>query len=346
MQLIIKNGRTRKLLLIGISLLAFLIIAASASFAHEDEAEHYELPPGLQKLQEYQDSLASSVTLLLALFAGIITMTSPCGIALLPAFFSVGFKDRKKSVLMATAFSIGLLAAFVIFGIVAGIMGDFFNKYKLGFAGFSGYALIIFGIIMAMNIELGFLNFKIDYSKRKSFFSSSALGFFFGIGWTPFVGPVVLGMTLLAANSATTINGVIMMLSYGIGMVIPLILLSYFADRFSLSESKFFKGKIISFNLLGKKIITHTYNLIGGLILLAIGITTVYYQGTFFFQVDLPKIIPWSMYFWGYLNEWALESKLFTTSIGNVIGGLIAAFILIVVLRIIIRNKNGGNEST
>ena len=128
--------------------------------------------------------------------------------------------------------------------------------------------------------------------------------------------------------------------------VIPLILLSYFADRFSLSESKFFKGKIISFNLLGKKIITHTYNLIGGLILLAIGITTVYYQGTFFFQVDLPKIIPWSMYFWGYLNEWALESKLFTTSIGNVIGGLIAAFIIIVVLRIIIRNKNGGNEST
>ena len=36
-------------MLIGISLLAFLIIAASASFAHEDEAEHYELPPGLQK---------------------------------------------------------------------------------------------------------------------------------------------------------------------------------------------------------------------------------------------------------------------------------------------------------
>ena len=88
-----------------------------------------ELPIGLQRLKEHQQQLASSITFLLAFFAGLISMTSPCGIALLPAFFSVAFKNRKKSMLMAIAFSIGLLAAFTIFGLIAGFLWHFFNTF-------------------------------------------------------------------------------------------------------------------------------------------------------------------------------------------------------------------------
>ena len=291
-----------------------------------------ELPIGLQRLKQYEQQLASSITFLLAFFAGLISMTSPCGIALLPTFFSVAFKDRKKAVLMTSAFSIGLLTAFTIFGLIAGFLGNFFNTYKLTFAVVSGFILILFGILLFFNVGFSIFNFKLDYRKNESFFSVAMLGFFFGVGWTPCVGPILVGILVLAANSATVLNGTLLLIFYGIGIVAPLIVLAYFSDKYDWSNSGLLRGKEIKFNLFKKKIITHTYNLIGGLLLLIIGLLMVLFQGTFFFQTELPKYVPWSMSFWGYLNERALESKIFTSAIGNILGIAIAAAVIVFVV--------------
>ncbi|MBI1936392.1 cytochrome c biogenesis protein CcdA [Candidatus Woesearchaeota archaeon] len=307
-------------------ILALMILLASTAYAQQ------ELPIGLQRLKQHQQELASSITFLLAFFAGLISMTSPCGIALLPAFFSVAFKDRKKAVLMTAAFSIGLLAAFTIFGLIAGFLGNFFNNYKLTFAVVSGFILIFFGILLFFNIGFSVFSFKLDYSKEKSFFSIALLGFFFGIGWTPCVGPILVGILVLAANATTVLSGTLMLIFYGIGIVVPLLILAYFSDRFDWANSTLLRGKEITFNLFNKKIITHTYNIIGGILLLIIGSLMVIFQGTFFFQTELPKYVPWSMSFWGYLNERALESKIFTSTIGNVIGIFIAVLLIIFIM--------------
>ncbi len=299
-----------------------------------------ELPIGLQKSKQAEQQLASSITFLLAFFAGLISMTSPCGIALLPTFFSVAFKDRKKAMLMTTAFSIGLLIAFTIFGLIAGFLGNFFNHYKLTFAVVSGFILIFFGILLFFNIGFTIFNFKLDYKKGKSFFSVAMLGFFFGIGWTPCVGPILAGILLLAANASTVLNGTLMLIFYGIGIVAPLIILAYFSDRYDLS-GKFLRGKIFSFNLFNKKIVTHTYNLIGGVLLIIIGVLMVAFKGTFFFQTELPKYLPWSMSFWGYLNERALASKIFLSTTGNIFGIVFALLIIISVIFYLNKNKNG-----
>ncbi|MBI2541830.1 cytochrome c biogenesis protein CcdA [Candidatus Woesearchaeota archaeon] len=291
-----------------------------------------ELPIGLQRLKQYEQQLASSITFLLAFFAGFISMTSPCGIALLPAFFSVAFKDRKKAVLMTSAFSLGVLIAFTIFGLIAGFLGNFFNTYKLAFAVVSGFILIFFGILLLLNIGFAIFNFKLDYRNKKSFFSVAALGFFFGVGWTPCVGPILVGILVLAANSATVLNGTLMLIFYGIGIVVPLVVLAYFSDRYDWAKSKLLRGKEITFNLFNKKIITHTYNIIGGILLLIIGLLMVIFKGTFFFQTELPKYVPWSMSFWGYLNERALESIIFTSTIGNVIGIVLALLVVVFVV--------------
>ena len=291
-----------------------------------------ELPIGLQRLKEHQQQLASSITFLLAFFAGLISMTSPCGIALLPAFFSVAFKNRKKSMLMAIAFSIGLLAAFTIFGLIAGFLGNFFNAYKLAFAVVSGFILIFFAILLFFNVGFSIFNFKLDYSKEKSFFSVAALGFFFGVGWTPCVGPILVGILVLSANATTVLNGTLMLIFYGIGIVAPLIVLAYFSDRFDWANSRLLRGKEIRLNLFGKQIVMHTYKIIGGALLAIIGLLMVIFQGTFFFQTELPKYVPWSMSFWGYLNEMALESRIFTSTIGNVIGIFIAVLLIIFII--------------
>ena len=311
----------KKILLIAV----LILVLASIVFAQE-------LPIGLQRLKQYEQQLASSITFLLAFFAGLISMTSPCGIALLPTFFSVAFKNRKKAILMTSAFSLGLLIAFTIFGLIAGFLGNFFNTYKLTFAVVSGFILIFFGILLFFNIGFSIFNFKLDYRKNGSFFSVAMLGFFFGVGWTPCVGPILVGILVLAANSATVLNGTLMLIFYGIGIVAPLIVLAYFSDRYDWANSKLLRGKTLEFNFFNKKIITHTYNLIGGALLIIIGILMVIFKGTFFFQAELPKYVPWSMSFWGYLNERALESKIFTSTTGNVLGAIVALFVVIFVV--------------
>jgi cytochrome c-type biogenesis protein len=233
---------------------------------------------------------------------------------------------------MTSAFSLGLLIAFTLFGLIAGFLGNFFNTYKLTFAVVSGFILIFFGILLFFNIGFTIFNFKLDYKKEESFFSIATLGFFFGVGWTPCVGPILVGILILAANAATVLNGTLMLIFYGIGIVAPLLVLAYFSDKYDWTNSKLLRGKTIEFNLLNKKIITHTYNIIGGVLLLIIGLLMVIFKGTFFFQTELPKLLPWSMSFWGYLNERALESKIFTSSIGNVLGIIIALLIVIFVV--------------
>lgn len=291
-----------------------------------------ELPIGLQRQKQYEQQLASSITFLLAFFAGLISMTSPCGIALLPTFFSVAFKDRKRAVLMTSAFSIGLLTAFTIFGLIAGFLGSFFNTYKLTFAVISGFILIFFGTLLFFNIGFSIFNFKLDYRQKEGFFSVAMLGFFFGVGWTPCVGPILVGILILAANASTVLNGTLMLIFYGIGTVAPLIILAYFSDRYNWANSKLLRGKEIKFNLFNKKIITHTYNIIGGILLIIIGTLMVIFKGTFFFQTELPKLVPWSMSFWGFLNERALESKIFTSATGNFLGIVIGLLIVVFVL--------------
>lgn len=322
------NKKTLLIFIVVISLFSTFIFAQQ------------ELPIGLQRLKQYEQQLASSITFLLAFFAGLISMTSPCGIALLPTFFSVAFKDRKKAVLMTSAFSLGLLIAFTIFGLIAGFLGNFFNTYKLTFAVVSGFILIFFGIMLFFNIGFSIFNFKLDY-KKNSFFSVAMLGFFFGVGWTPCVGPILVGILVLAANAATVLNGTMMLMFYGIGIVAPLILLAYFSDRYDWANSKLLRGKQITFNLFNKKIITHTYNIIGGILLAIMGLLMTIFQGTFFFQTELPKLVPWSMSFWGYLNERALESKIFTSTIGNILGIIFALLVVIFVIWYLNKSERG-----
>ena len=321
----------RKTLLI----LILVSLLASAVFAQQ------ELPIGLQRLKQYEQQLAASVTFFLAFFAGLISMTSPCGIALLPTFFSIAFKERKKAMLMTVAFSLGLLVAFTIFGLIAGLLGNFFNEYKLMFAVISGFILIFFGILLFFNFGFSIFNFKLDYRNKESFFSVALLGFFFGVGWTPCVGPILVGILLLAANSATVLNGTLMLIFYGIGIVVPLLVLAYFSDRYDWASSKMLRGKEISFNFFSKKIIVHTYNIIGGILLIIIGLLMIIFKGTFFFQTELPKYIPWSMSFWSYLNEMALDTKIFTSTIGNILGIFIVLLVIFTIFLYLTKNKKG-----
>ena len=81
----------------------------------------------------------------------------------------------------------------------------------------------------------------------------------FGIGWTPCVGPFLGSALMIAANSGGSIEGVMMLLIYSLGLGIPFIMSAILID--SLKNAFNFIKR--NYNIINK---------ISGIILIVVGI--------------------------------------------------------------------------
>ena len=77
---------------------------------------------------------------------------------------------------------------------------------------------------------------------------------------------------------------------------------------------------------------------------MAIGILMIIYKGTFFFQTDLPRILPWTMSFWAQMNEKAIESKFLTSFYGNILGIIVLAALALFLVFKINKKSNGDKK--
>lgn len=293
-------------------------------------ASALELPIGVQKILAHQNSLALSITFLIAFVGGILTFTSPCGFALLPTFFSYVFKEKKHALFMTAVFSVGLSTAFVIFGIIAGLIGNFFNEYKVFFAAFSGLILVLFGFLMIFNKGFSLFDFKIKHTPTHSL-SVFWLGFFFSVGWTPCVGPILGSMVILSAGVGSVFKSALLFLAYSFGVSLPLLILSYFSDKHDLS--KFFISKHIKFKIGKNSIHTHLYGIIGGILIIILGTIMFFFNGTSLFMDKIPKYLPWTMDFFIYANTKLIASQLLTSTTADVIGVLAVLATAIFILK-------------
>src|SRR5260370_11423238 len=66
---------------------------------------------------------------------------------------------------------------------------------------------------------------------RRSRVGAFALGFAFGAGWTPCVGPFLTGLLFLASQQETVGAGVLLLLIYALGLGVPFLLAGLAVDR-------------------------------------------------------------------------------------------------------------------
>ncbi|MEK6963360.1 MAG: cytochrome c biogenesis CcdA family protein [Nanoarchaeota archaeon] len=279
------------------------------------------IPANVQKIIDYEDNMALNVTFLIAFVIGFLSFTSPCGFVLVPAFFSYAFKERKKAFWMSLVFSAGMILAFAIVGLIAGLARDIFNPYKIYLSTLSGVLLIYFAYLMLHEKGFGLFTFKLDAGKKKTFWGIFVLGMLFAFGWTPCVGPVLSGIILMAAHVDSLLKSVLLLVTYGIGATLPLIILSYFSDSFDWAKN--WRSQPIT--VFGKKYLR--YNLVSALILFLMGLVMLTGGGTQFFQRNLPLWIGWNMDWWMNLGENLMNST-WTQGWANWVGGLVVLCIL------------------
>src|ERR1041385_56588 len=320
--------KNKKVLL---TILALVVILSSLS------AFALDLPPGVLKIIEYQKELALSVTFLIAFIGGIITFSSPCGFVVIPTFFSYVFKERKRALFMTAFFALGMTTAFMIFGVIAGLVGNFFNIYKEFFAMLSGLMLITFGVLFALGKGFSFVEFKMK-DKPRDAWGTFVHGFFFAIGWSPCVGPILAGMILLAAKLGSVFKSALLFVAYALGVSVPLLFVAFLSDRFDVA--KYFTSKQVTFSIFGKKIYTHVYGIVGGLLLIGIGLIMLFEKGTSIFMETIPQYVPWTMEGFTRMNEALVESGTLNGSWANVVGGIAIIGMIALLIFLIVRRQN------
>lgn len=181
-----------------------------------------------------------------AFIAGIITFLAPCTLPIVPGYLAfISGADlsnpeqlkasRKKIVLNGLFFTIGFSIVFIIFGVLAGLLGSAIAPIRGIFTRVGGAFVIAFGLWMMGILNLPFLN-TLNVEKRlklkaaqgaPSPLRSLILGASFGFGWTPCVGPILASILLLTTVSSTAFQGGILLFVFSLGLAIPFLLIAY-----------------------------------------------------------------------------------------------------------------------
>ena len=207
--------------------------------------------------------------LLIALSAGLISFLSPCVLPLIPGYISYIsgsslnelIEKKKINLIPIILFTLGFSLVFIIFGAASTFLGQVLlqNSYELRIA--AGLLIVILSLHIIGIINLKFLNYekRIQTNSNTNFYSPILIGMAFAFGWTPCIGPILGSILVLAATEESVNKGIMLLISYSLGLALPFILSGYLIQRF-LIFSKNFKKNI---NLVSK---------IGGFILLITGI--------------------------------------------------------------------------
>ena len=212
--------------------------------------------------QVFDGSLILSAPI--ALLAGIVSFLSPCVLPLLPGYLSyiAGASATRVRVLLGSVlFVVGFTALFISYGVIFGSLGTTLLRNSETFTRILGVLTIFFGIVFIFS-ERFYRSLKFASPRVQGLIAAPLLGFLFGFGWTPCIGPTLASVQTLAFTEASALRGAILSAFYSLGLGIPLILFALFlvkvrsVHRFLLRNSKLFAT-------------------IGGLFLIVIGIAQV-----------------------------------------------------------------------
>ena len=202
---------------------------------------------------------------LISFLEGIITFISPCLLPMLPIYISYfaggGERTTAKTLKGAVGFVTGFTIVFVMLGALAGTVGSFLREYQTTVNIISGLIVIIFGLnflgVFKLNIFKG--NQRSVKTDNMGFFSAMLFGIIFSVGWTPCVGAFLGSALMLASQQGHIAEGMLMLLSYSLGLGIPFILSAVLIDYLKSAFNRIKRNyKII--------------NLISGSLLVIIGI--------------------------------------------------------------------------
>lgn len=181
-----------------------------------------------------------------AFVAGLVSFASPCVVPLVPGYLAYmtglsgadlreggGAAARARVLVGGLLFVVGFAIPFTLLGLTAGSFSQALSSRPWQIA---------LGLLVAL-LGLAFTGLlPIDLLRREARITDNAidngvlgalpLGFVFGVGWTPCIGPALASiLTLAASNGGSPARGGILAFIYALGLGMPFILFGLLFNR-------------------------------------------------------------------------------------------------------------------
>ena len=182
------------------------------------------------------------VAAIVALIAGLISFFSPCVLPLVPGYLSYAagmseVRSKSRVALGSILFVLGFSALFISYGALFGSLGSTISSNSRWISILLGGLTIAMGIVFLFNQRF-YRSFKPQWKVKAGLAGAPILGFLFGIGWTPCIGPTLGAVQTLSFQSSSALRGAILSLIYCIGLGLPFVLVGIFFDQ-SIKLRKF-----------------------------------------------------------------------------------------------------------
>lgn len=207
--------------------------------------------------------------------AGVLALMAPCCISFLfPAYFASAFKQKTKILQMTTIYFFGLALVLVPISLGVTALSRTFAHYHNEVFLIGGIFLVFLGVLTFFGKTIP-MPIKVKPNLEKSDpVSIFILGILSGAA-SSCCTPVLVGVLTITALSGTFLYALLLSLTYVLGMVFPLFILSYFWDRYDFSKSRLIQGKVFTWKIFTKKHYIHSSHLIAAAILGIMGIVIV-----------------------------------------------------------------------
>ncbi len=165
---------------------------------------------------------------------GIISFVSPCMLPMIPlyiSYFSGNTGEKKTALIRSLAFVFGFTLIFCLMGVFAGFIGYFLQKYQTIVNIVCGSIVILFGLSYLDIIHIPFFKGIGKLYDVKSVFSAFLFGIIFSINLSPCTGAFLGSALMMASTSETVLQGMLLLLTYSLGIAIPLILSAVLLEK-------------------------------------------------------------------------------------------------------------------
>ena len=170
----------------------------------------------------------------IAILAGLLSFASPCVLPLVPGYLGYigGFagrgevSDRSRLLLGVALFVLGFTVVFVFLTLGISAIGMMLLPILDILTRILGVLVIIMGLVFIGQFTFLQRTFKPQWKVATGLGGAPLLGVVFGLGWAPCTGPtlaVVLGLSL---GSADVGRGLLLGISYSLGLGIPFLLVA------------------------------------------------------------------------------------------------------------------------
>lgn len=167
-----------------------------------------------------------------AFTAGLVSFFSPCVVPLLPGYlsFATGLSGsqlvvarRGRMLAGALLFVLGFTAVYVVVGFTAGSFGAWLVRSRRELDIWLGVLMVVLGLVFAGAVPFLQRDVRIHRVPAVGLAAAPVLGFLFGLGWTPCVGPTLAAIITLSFGEATASRGALLAATYCLGLGIPFI---------------------------------------------------------------------------------------------------------------------------